>query len=155
MKLKPDFCVKYNFKGSSIGLLAVEVKLPNPHSSQVLSDRSKLGLELKRMVDEQIIQGSYEPKSFGVLVEGFRCTFFGCSLDRSGCYLFVELEKHWLLQSPDDMMLIPDLVVVFMKIKVAIIEVVGKLNKRIKQDKALNASVKPTVGLPTKRASNL
>ncbi|KAI8385747.1 hypothetical protein BD560DRAFT_486735 [Blakeslea trispora] len=113
-QLKPKFCLKHNFKGSSVGILAVKVKFPNAHSSQILRDRSKLGLELKRMSDV------------------------------SECCLFVELKKHPLLQSSDDMMLIPDLVVIFMKMK---------LNKRIKQDKALVVSVKPTVGPSTKRAS--
>ncbi|KAI8368742.1 hypothetical protein BD560DRAFT_132470 [Blakeslea trispora] len=139
--------------GVGLFFLAVEVKLPDAHSSQVLSDRSKVDLELNRMVDEQIVQGSYGPKSFGILVQGFRCTFFAYSLDESGSYLFVELEKHWLLQSSDDMMQIPDLVVIFLKIKAAMIEAVGKLNKRLKRDKDLNALVKPTVELPVKVVS--
>ena len=73
MMLKPDFCIVYEFKGNGVRLLAITVKLPNAASSQLLGDRSKLGLEMKRMVDEQIIQGSFEPKSFGVSVEGNNC----------------------------------------------------------------------------------
>ncbi|KAI8369881.1 hypothetical protein EDC96DRAFT_543045 [Choanephora cucurbitarum] len=68
-KLKPDFCVMHKFQGINVGLLAIEVKLPDVCSSQALSDRSKLALELKRMVDQQVISGSRDPKSFGVLVE--------------------------------------------------------------------------------------
>ncbi|OBZ87593.1 hypothetical protein A0J61_04345 [Choanephora cucurbitarum] len=117
MMLKPDFCIVYEFKGNGVRLLAITVKLPNAASSQLLSDRSKLGLEMKRMVDEQTIQGSFEPKSFGVLVEGFECTLFVCTLEQNGCYLFVKVEKLWMLRSWDDMMIIPDLVRAFMKIK--------------------------------------
>ncbi|KAI8373732.1 hypothetical protein BD560DRAFT_423100 [Blakeslea trispora] len=35
--------------------------------------------------------------------------------------------------------------------RTAMVETVGKLNKRIKQDKSPHASVKPTVGLPTRK----
>ena len=70
--MKPGFC----FLSGGVGFFAVEVKPPNACSSQVLIDQSKLGLELKRMVDQQIIHGSTDPKSFGLLVEGKFHTFF-------------------------------------------------------------------------------
>ncbi|KAI8371086.1 hypothetical protein BD560DRAFT_396051 [Blakeslea trispora] len=151
LMLKPDFCIMHDFRGDFVGLLAIEVKLPNAASSQTLSDRSKLGLELKRLVDQQVIKGSLEPKSFGVLVEGFECTVFSCCLEKSGCYLFVEVEKLWLLRSCNDMMLVPDLVRVFLRVKAAMTEAIGRLYKKPKAEgsTSLRGLVKQTVGLPT------
>ncbi|KAI8360747.1 hypothetical protein EDC96DRAFT_513318 [Choanephora cucurbitarum] len=151
LMLKPDFLVTYEYKGCDVGLLAVEVKPPNACSSQTLSDRSKLGLELKRMVDEQVVQGSFEPKSFGILVEGFECTFFTCTLEKSGCYLYAELDRKNLLQSSGDLMLLPDLVCVLCRVKTEMVEAKNKLIKKQKTSgEGLRALIKPTVGLPTK-----
>ncbi|KAI8367809.1 hypothetical protein EDC96DRAFT_543679 [Choanephora cucurbitarum] len=47
--LKPDFCIMYELKGNDVGLLAIEMNLPNAASSQLLSDGLKLGLTMKRM----------------------------------------------------------------------------------------------------------
>lgn len=71
----PDFCILYEYNGNDVGLVAVEVKLPKAKISQVLSDRSKLALEMKRMVDEQVLQGFRNPISFGLLVEGIYTSF--------------------------------------------------------------------------------
>ncbi|KAI8367296.1 hypothetical protein BD560DRAFT_424674 [Blakeslea trispora] len=121
LALKPGFCIMYELKGEKVGLLAIEVKFPDARSSQVLSDRSKLALELKRMVDQQVGLGSRRPQSFGVLVEGFDCTFFSCSLHQSGCYMFGELQRLSLVKNDNDLMLIPDLVLMFMKMKLSVI----------------------------------
>ncbi|KAI8352882.1 hypothetical protein BD560DRAFT_408617 [Blakeslea trispora] len=155
-KLKPDFCVMHEFQGSNVGLLAIEVRLPGACSSQALSDRSKLALELKRMIDQQVISGSRDPKSFGVLVEGFECTFFSCSINDSGSYVFGEVEKRFLLKNDDDLMLIPDLVLVFMKLKRAMNDSIAQLMKKQKaeQSTVLTHLIKQTVELPTKASSS-
>ncbi|KAI8330399.1 hypothetical protein EDC96DRAFT_569156 [Choanephora cucurbitarum] len=156
LALKPDFCVMYDFQGENVGLLAIEVKLPNARSSQVLSDRSRLALELKRMIDQQVLLGSRKPESFGVLVEGFECTFFSCSLHQSGCYVFGELQRLSLPKSDDDLMLIPDLVLAFMKMKRAMKDSIAQLRKKQKTEQltSLEAMIKQTVELPYKLASS-
>ncbi|KAI8324825.1 hypothetical protein EDC96DRAFT_550401 [Choanephora cucurbitarum] len=128
--LKPDFCIMHEYQGEKVGLLAIEVKLPSATSSQSLSDRSKLGLELKRLIDQQVAQGSFEPRSFGVLIEGFECILFSCTLHESGCYLFSEVEKLWLPRSGNDMVLVPDLVRAFLRFKFAMVEAISKLHKK-------------------------
>ncbi|KAI8364967.1 hypothetical protein BD560DRAFT_448361 [Blakeslea trispora] len=122
LMLKPDFCVMYEFQGNNVGLLAIEAKSPDACSSQALSDRSKLALELKRMVDQQIILGSRDPK----------------------------LKRLSLLKSDDDLMLIPDLVLMFMGR--AINDSIARFTKKQKteQPTALVSMIKQTVGLPTK-----
>ncbi|KAI8347599.1 hypothetical protein EDC96DRAFT_567714 [Choanephora cucurbitarum] len=90
-KMTPTFLLMTTIRESSVGFLAIEVKKEeNFKSSQVLSDRSKLGLECKRMVDEQVLEGSESPRSFGVLVCGFECRVFSCFLGDMGAYVFVE-----------------------------------------------------------------
>ncbi|OBZ81411.1 hypothetical protein A0J61_10540, partial [Choanephora cucurbitarum] len=86
LTMKPDFI----FSCGDAGFLAVEVKPPGVRSSQVLTNQSKLGFELKRMLDQQILQGPTEAKSFGLLVEGLKCTFIYVVVEACGVYLIVE-----------------------------------------------------------------
>lgn len=131
------------FRGANVGLVAIEVKLPNAKSSQLLSDRAKLALECKRMVDEQVLQGSQNPRSFGILVEGkilslfykhlsiqfmypflifyqkgYECRIFSCTLMKTGFYAFVEEESFLLMKTMNDLALLPDIVRVFCRVKV-------------------------------------
>ncbi|OBZ85387.1 hypothetical protein A0J61_06562 [Choanephora cucurbitarum] len=138
-------------ESEKVRLMAIEVKLLSATSSQSLSDRSKLGLELKRLIDQQVPQGSFEPRSFGVLIEGFECILFSCTLHESGCYLFSEVEKLWLPRSGNDMVLVPDLVRAFLKFKFAMIEVIGKLHKKPKSESEGQRTMKV---LPVSNKSN-
>ncbi|OBZ90055.1 hypothetical protein A0J61_01895 [Choanephora cucurbitarum] len=68
-RMMPDSLLMMPFRESNVGFVTIKVKkADNCKSSQVLSDRSKLGLECKRMIDEQVLRGSESPRPFGVLV---------------------------------------------------------------------------------------
>ncbi|KAI8335994.1 hypothetical protein EDC96DRAFT_579040 [Choanephora cucurbitarum] len=149
-KLMPDFCILYEYNGNDVGLVAVEVKLPKAKISQVLSDRSKLALEMKRMVDEQVLQGFRNPISFGLLVEGYECSVFCCFLNDCGVYVFAEQETFSLLRNESDFGLLPKITLAFIKMRKGVDALVNQLNKKAKAETSasLEAKIKPTVGLP-------
>ncbi|OBZ86088.1 hypothetical protein A0J61_05862 [Choanephora cucurbitarum] len=153
-KLMPDFCILYEYNGNDVGLVAIEVKLPKAKISQVLSDKSKLALELKRMVDEQVQQGFRNPISFGLLVEGYECSVFCCFLDDCGVYVFAEQDTFSLLRNENDFGLLPKITLAFIKIRRGVDALVGQLNKKPKAEPSasLKAKVKPTVGLPVQKS---
>ncbi|KAI8373436.1 hypothetical protein EDC96DRAFT_499302, partial [Choanephora cucurbitarum] len=156
-RLKPDFLIMMPFKGSNVGLVAVEVKQPSAKSSQVLSDKSKLALECKRMVDDQVLKGSKDPRSFGVLVAGYDCLVFSCTLNETGVYLFVEEEAFSLVKTMNDLAILPDVVRVFCRLKRMMSQSMANLTKKKKVKGSSRVSltplIKPTVALPTGRCS--
>ncbi|KAI8369038.1 hypothetical protein BD560DRAFT_435176 [Blakeslea trispora] len=138
-------------------------RIPLSDSSRSLSKGKDSCLALKPdfcvMYDfqgENVGLLAIEPESFGVLVEGFECTFFSCSLHQSGCYVFGELQRLSLPKSDDDLMLIPDLVLAFMKMKRAMKDSIAQLRKKQKTEQltSLEPMIKQTVELPQKLASS-
>ncbi|KAI8387053.1 hypothetical protein BD560DRAFT_420246 [Blakeslea trispora] len=146
-RLKPDFLIMMPFKGSNVGLVAVEVKQPSAKSSQVLSDRSKLALECKRMVDDQVLKGS----------KVVWCSCSCCTLNETGVYLFVEEEAFSLVKTMNDLAILPDVVRVFCRLKRMMSQSMANLTKKKKVKGSSRVSltplIKPTVVLPTGRCS--
>ncbi|KAI8390122.1 hypothetical protein BD560DRAFT_429921 [Blakeslea trispora] len=148
--LMSDFCVFYEHNGNDVGLLAIEVKLPEARSSQVLSDRSKLALELKRMIDEQLQQGFKDPISYGILVEGYKCSVVACFLETCGIYVYAEQEEFSLMRNENDFGLLPNITLCLLRIRKGMDALINQANKRAKAESSatLIDKIKLTVELP-------
>ncbi|KAI9246282.1 hypothetical protein BDA99DRAFT_576679 [Phascolomyces articulosus] len=89
--------------GDKFDFLSCEVKpFGKKSSSQVQSDFTKLGKELKQMVDKLLDYGVESPVVVGVLVEGYSMKTYSMRLIEDGCYIFYEHGSLTLLQSPQD-----------------------------------------------------
>ena len=89
--------------GDKFDVLSCEVKpFGKKSSSQVQSDFTKLGKELKQMVDKLLDYGIESPVAVGVLVEGYSMKTYSMRLIEDGCYIFYEHGLLTLLQSPQD-----------------------------------------------------
>jgi hypothetical protein len=100
-----------------VNLLAIEVKRPGCSGSQVISDRSKCGLELKKMIDNQATFGVKKPMSFGVVVEGYSCHTFYCDLKYEASYRYVEVARFRLFKDSFDATAIATILEHFLHIK--------------------------------------
>lgn len=74
-RIQPDYLVYYEHGD----VVVVGVKLPCcVGSSQIISDNSKCGLQLKSIIDSQIEFGTKKPMTLGVVVQGYDCRTFYC-----------------------------------------------------------------------------
>ncbi|KAI8328224.1 hypothetical protein BD560DRAFT_494408 [Blakeslea trispora] len=70
-ELQPDLVVKCEVeKNLFLDVLVMEVKNANARSNQLMSDKCKIAMYLKRMVDEQVAFGVKSPVAIGMKVEG-------------------------------------------------------------------------------------
>ncbi|KAI7853066.1 hypothetical protein BDC45DRAFT_606952 [Circinella umbellata] len=89
--------------GDKFDVLSCEVKpFGKKSSSQVQSDFTKLGKELKQMVDKLLDYGIESPVVVGVLMEGYSMKTYSMRLIEDGCYIFYEHGSLTVLQSPQD-----------------------------------------------------
>ncbi|KAG2223514.1 hypothetical protein INT45_000834 [Circinella minor] len=94
--------------GNKFDVLSCEVKpFGKKSSSQVQSDFTKLGKELKQMVDKLLDYGIESPVVVGVLVEGYSMKTYSMRLVEDGCYIFYEHGSLTLLRSPQDVHGVP------------------------------------------------
>jgi hypothetical protein len=126
--MQPNYLAYYD-GDVAVNLLAVEVKRPGCSGSQVIGDRSKCGVELKRIIDNQITFGVKRPMSFGVVVEGYTCHTFYCDLKYEAVYRYVELASFHLLKDPSDAFSIVTIMEHFLQIKGLMDQVVVQIEE--------------------------
>ncbi|KAI8378578.1 hypothetical protein BD560DRAFT_421851 [Blakeslea trispora] len=97
--MKPDFVLGIETRKTVVLSFFVEVKKEKAESKyQVESDFVKLMKQMKTSIDKQLQMGVQSPVSFGLLCEGFDCSFYKMVLAVEGVYLPVMIRELSLVK---------------------------------------------------------
>ncbi|KAI8351151.1 hypothetical protein BD560DRAFT_409369 [Blakeslea trispora] len=115
----PDWKLGFaKHKKKALFCFFVEVKRPGESSRyQKETDYVKLLKEMKSSIDKQINMGLASLFSFGLLVEGFRCTLYMMRIEEEGVYMPKTIKRFSLLQDIEDAVNVPAMVEGLMFVK--------------------------------------
>ncbi|KAI8359794.1 hypothetical protein BD560DRAFT_474677 [Blakeslea trispora] len=116
---KPDMLLGVERKRRAYYFFFVEVKRPNQTSKyQPEDDMVKLMKQMKHSIDDQLYLGVKTPKSFGLLIEGFNCSFYKMVVLEEGIYFPMMMKSFRLVKHIHDLMQIPAMVECLTLVKV-------------------------------------
>ncbi|KAI8985053.1 hypothetical protein BDB01DRAFT_721676, partial [Pilobolus umbonatus] len=82
------------------------------------SEYVKIMKEMKGSIDEQIDFGVDKPTSFGLLVEGYKCSLYMMEIKGDGIYISVMIKRFWLVEEVENAVNIPAIVDSLLFVKV-------------------------------------
>ncbi|KAG2234885.1 hypothetical protein INT48_000548 [Thamnidium elegans] len=92
--------------------------------------------EMKESIDIQLSLGVGNPRSLGLLVEGFNCTLFYTILFVDGIYCLIVIKRFCLVEGIYDLINLPSVVEVFTYVKNGLDKFVEEVeNKRKRKEK--------------------
>ncbi|KAI8090085.1 uncharacterized protein B0P05DRAFT_584314 [Gilbertella persicaria] len=145
--IKPDFMIGVAQRKNPLYFFFVEVKRPAETSCyQEESDFVKLLKEMKHSINDQLVLGFNDPISYGLLVEGFRCSLFRMFLASEGIYMSVLLKRFLLVEETNDMINLPSVVEAFdfVKEKLMVLKDDLEVPKSKKQKKQQGKKARPS-----------
>ncbi|CAO3654325.1 unnamed protein product [Cunninghamella echinulata] len=97
---KPDWVCYIKPWINRYDLVICEVKAPGKKNYGIYSDFTKLGFEMKTLINNLVSSGVNSPKSFGILVEGYVLRTFIMDIKCPSVYRMVELNR---IRIPDSL----------------------------------------------------
>ncbi|KAI8140898.1 hypothetical protein BJV82DRAFT_194512 [Fennellomyces sp. T-0311] len=131
---KPDYIVFIAQKAARFDITCAEAKSPsNSRATFPRSDFTKLGLELKWMINTLVRNGIQDPVVGGVLIRGFELSTYKMELSHPGVYRFVELSKTTIFKSIQQMSLVPSIAANLIQLKEITLSTAIKTKERLLQ----------------------
>lgn len=118
----------------------MEVKNANARSNQLMSDKCKIAMYLKKMIDEQVAFGVKSPVAIGMKVEGNEVEIYIGKLEHEGIYQISLDSQFNLPRNYADICSIPYM----MRCLLTVNEILKDLTERIKDHEDDDSSNTPT-----------
>ncbi|KAG1121476.1 hypothetical protein G6F42_012393 [Rhizopus arrhizus] len=143
---KPDFMLGIKDRKRELYYFYVEVKRPKVKSIyQEEDDYAKLLKQLKGSIDNQLKLGMKDPKSFGLLCEGFSCSLYKMTILEEGIYASSCLRRFQLVENLSMILNVVPATEVFIFLKEELQSLQDRYKSRSKKEtKDLQKLIKPS-----------